>query len=594
MGTGFTTDTPIKVARYGISSVISLVDDVLIEQLRKFHSERTGEPYEEITNKDRDRRARRITLYLNLMNRLVQRQVKELKAQPFSPGSDIVRYFDLLPDSEPRRLFDKMLAEDNQEKKAEMQQLLRTFVVPGSIEVNIMTKLDRENFQGSVKLPPEFTDAKAAFRGFALSELRSSIVFSAGMNQRLFRYINQFEDFYPDNNGRFKKEVILKVSDFRSSEVQGLFLAKRGIWVSEHRIESGLNCGGHAFPTAGNLMGPILEQFKERKTELIDKLFLSFNKALAEDDRDTLDQPPEVKFTVQGGICSYNEDQVLLDYYGMDRTGWGTPWLLVPEVTGMDKIHLALLSEATEDDMYLSDSSPVGVPFWNLHTCASETERLKRIDAGTPGSACPKSYLVSNTEFTERPICVASRAYQQRKLENLDKEAYTEEQLAVVKEAMLAKSCICHDLGGSVKIKNGIEQNVTPVVCCGPNIVDFSRIATLEEMISHIYGKANLLTSSDRPHMFIRELELYVDFLRDEMAKFSLNLSNRKQKYLVKFKENLLEGIEYYQRLHSMIIKDDRKSFLDDLKSLKNALDALDLDSISPSRDLKICQSQSS
>ncbi len=34
MGTGFTIDTPIKVAKYGISSVISLVDDVLIEQMR--------------------------------------------------------------------------------------------------------------------------------------------------------------------------------------------------------------------------------------------------------------------------------------------------------------------------------------------------------------------------------------------------------------------------------------------------------------------------------------------------------------------------------------------------------------------------------
>ena len=33
MGTGFTIDTPLKVARYGISSVISLVDDVLIEQV---------------------------------------------------------------------------------------------------------------------------------------------------------------------------------------------------------------------------------------------------------------------------------------------------------------------------------------------------------------------------------------------------------------------------------------------------------------------------------------------------------------------------------------------------------------------------------
>ena len=35
MGTGFTIDTPLNVAKYGISSVVSLVDDLLIEKMRK-------------------------------------------------------------------------------------------------------------------------------------------------------------------------------------------------------------------------------------------------------------------------------------------------------------------------------------------------------------------------------------------------------------------------------------------------------------------------------------------------------------------------------------------------------------------------------
>ena len=50
MGTGFTIDTPLKVARFGIDSVIQIVDDVLIEQMRKVHSLAAGEPYEEITD----------------------------------------------------------------------------------------------------------------------------------------------------------------------------------------------------------------------------------------------------------------------------------------------------------------------------------------------------------------------------------------------------------------------------------------------------------------------------------------------------------------------------------------------------------------
>ena len=61
MGTGYTIDTPLRVARYGISSVISLVDDTLVEQMRRFHSEAHGEPYEEIRNGDEDPRARRIS-----------------------------------------------------------------------------------------------------------------------------------------------------------------------------------------------------------------------------------------------------------------------------------------------------------------------------------------------------------------------------------------------------------------------------------------------------------------------------------------------------------------------------------------------------
>ena len=99
MGTGFTVDTPLKVARYGISSVISLVDDVLIEQMREHHSTLAGEPFEPITAAHPDPRAARITAYLNLVGRLVARQSAALQASPFEPGSEITRYFELLPES---------------------------------------------------------------------------------------------------------------------------------------------------------------------------------------------------------------------------------------------------------------------------------------------------------------------------------------------------------------------------------------------------------------------------------------------------------------------------------------------------------------
>ncbi len=51
MGIGFTVDTPLKVSQYGIDSVISLVDDILLEKLRKMYLKKYEIPYQEISEK---------------------------------------------------------------------------------------------------------------------------------------------------------------------------------------------------------------------------------------------------------------------------------------------------------------------------------------------------------------------------------------------------------------------------------------------------------------------------------------------------------------------------------------------------------------
>jgi len=571
MGTGFTIDTPLKVARFGIDSVIQIVDDVLIEQMREVHSNRAGEPYQRITDDEEDARARRITAYLNLVQLLVNRQIAVARDLPFEPGTDLTRYFEMLPEGPLRLSYHEMLAA-GKDRRSQLEADLRRQVTPGAIDVNIMTKLDRDTYQGKSKRPPEFSDALSGLRGFAKSNLRSAVVFSAGLNPRLFGYLSEFADFYPDEHGELRKRIILKVSDYRSAFVQGKYLAKRGLWVSEYRVESGLNCGGHTFPTSGQLMGPILDEFRARRPELIESLHAIANEALAAGGRLPLDGPLPVRVTAQGGIGTADEQNLLLDHYELDATGWATPFLLVPEVTNVDASHRAMLREASGDDVELSDASPFGIPFWNLRNSASDLLRRARIATGKPGSPCPKGYLaLHNTEFSEEPICTASRKYMVQKLAHLDEEGYTPEQRAMVEEEVLAKTCLCRDLAGGAELNSGINDGAATAVCTGPNIVNFSKVATLREMVDHIYGRISLLTNPDRPHMFIREIELYLDYAGKEFRRFALEISARKESYFREVKENLRTGIEYYAGLIDRLPSTHSRSFADRLEDLREA-----------------------
>lgn len=263
MGLGFTIDSPARVAHYGISSVISIVDDSLIEKMREFYCKSRNTDFHPISDKFDDFRAKRITAYLNLMDDIVREKFAAMRESVRTNRAELEKYLAMLPNQSAIRQKFHDLKEEYGPGKA--WEWIQEHISPGKIDVNIMTKLDKTNFRGKEKLANEYSDAHAALRGFANSTLESSIVLSAGMNPRLYGYMENFKDFYPDNSGRLKKQITLKVSDYRSALIQGKFLAKKGLWVSEFRIESGLNCGGHAFATDGYLMGPILEEFREKR-----------------------------------------------------------------------------------------------------------------------------------------------------------------------------------------------------------------------------------------------------------------------------------------------------------------------------------------
>lgn len=553
LGLGYSVDTPLKVARYGISSVMSVVDDELIERMRKYHLELNGLPYIPILKKDPDCRAKRITAYLDLVNHLVTQQFERLKKLPFEEGNDICRYFELLPEgSRLKQGYDLMMDFPDGDGKQIFQDILKREMTVGAVDVNIMSKVDKMNYTAKGEPTGEHnTDALMALRGFANSTLRSSVILSAGMNPRLYSYIEAFDDFFPDEYNVIRKKIILKVSDLRSAFIQAKFLAKKGLWVSEFRVESGLNCGGHAFATEGYLMGPILEEFKQKRHEMLEELHAIYQASLLKRGIFSATAPLQ-RVTAQGGIGTALENDFLLKHYDLDATGWGSPFLLVPEVTNVDNETLKQLENAGEDDFYLSGSSPLGILFNNFKGSSSEMQRLKRLEQGRPGSPCTKKYLVTNTEFTEQPICTASREYQNLKIKQLQSLALEEEEYTAQFNKVTEKICLCEGLCSSAYIKLDISkprENKAVAICPGPNLAYFNGTYSMEEMVKHIYGKLDLLGKINRPNMFIKELNLYVDYLQEDLTSHLKDLSDKKRKQLTNFKNQLLEGINYYKDL---------------------------------------------
>ncbi len=544
MGIGFTVDTPVKVAHLGISSVISLLDDMLIEKMREFYCNKFEIPYQEISNKVEDFRAKRITNYLNTIDKIVKDKFAELKNSASELGKEFEKYMDLLPDISPiKQKFDEF-QQDLQKKKENLQWIINNLTV-GDIDVNIMTKLDKFNYLNGEIQAVEFNDAHAALRGFANSNLNSSVVLSAGMNPRLYAYFEKLNDFFPDENGFLKKRIILKVSDYRSAIIQGKFFAKKGLWVSEYRVESGLNCGGHAFPTQGHLMGPILEEFKKNRADLINSTYELYSASLKTQQRPCPEQPPAIKITAQGGVGTHLEHDFLLNYYQLNSIGWGSPFLLVPEVVNVDPNTLQLLSDAKEKDLYLSNTSPLGVPFNTLRSNTKDVEKQEWIKNGKPGSPCPKKYGAINMEG----LCTGSRQYQREKIKELETLNLNESEYKKAYDKITVKSCICVGLGTSVLLVNDLDIKVEGSgvsVCPGPNLAFFDKVVSLKEMVDHIYGRTNLLRDNNRPNMFVNELVLYLNYLKSDMEEADKPLTSKQLDYYSNFKTNMLNGIEYY------------------------------------------------
>lgn len=562
MGTGHSIDTPIRVAHFGIASVVSIVDDILIEKVCNYYSQKYSIDVELVSKKDPYARSKRITNYLNLIDKIVKLKLDEIKQLDLSKQNDKSKYFEMLPDdSLLKKEYNNYITITDKEEKNAKEKQLTELMQAGSIDVNIMSKVDRINYakDGSI-LSDEFSDAKAALQGYAESNLTSSIVFSAGFNRGLLGYLTHFKDFYRDEDGRIKKKIIIKVSDFRSAMIQGKFLAMKGLEVSEFRIESGLNCGGHAFASQGYLLPSILKDFKENRNQL-SKEFIPLIKTYHNKQNKYFDEinfKYEPLVTVQGGIGTSGEARRLIEDFGCDSTGWGSPFLLVPEATCVDDETMNLLMNAKKEDVYLSNASPLGVPFNNLRKTGSELWTKERTAKGKPGSPCPKGFLVSDTQYTDKPICTASNKFQKIKIDEINSSEIPNTEKTGLKDLLSEIVCLCDHLANGALIKLGIapKSKAPQSICPGPNIIWFNQKYSLLEMTDHIYGRGKSLVSEDRPHMFCQEVELYVNYYEKLIQK--MGNSTAEINYLKLFKENLENGIKLVLSIS------DKKAYLNE------------------------------
>ena len=119
-----------------------------------------------------------------------------MKQQSFEEHNDLTKFFELISDQHPiKSTYNQMLSASG-DKRSQLEATCKDYVRPGAIDVNIMTKLDRTNYDKDKNpLPDQYSDAVAALRGFANSKIDAGIVFSAGFNRRLFTHCDKVEDF---------------------------------------------------------------------------------------------------------------------------------------------------------------------------------------------------------------------------------------------------------------------------------------------------------------------------------------------------------------------------------------------------------------
>src|SRR5690606_34252996 len=93
----------------------------------------------------------------------------------------------------------------------------------------------------------------------------------------------------------------------------------------------------------------------------------------------------------------------------------------------------------------------------------------------------------------------------------------------------------------------------------------------------HIYGRGNVISRNDRPNIFVKELYIYLDYLKDKVADITQTESQKQKQYWLTFTNNLKDGISYYEDLFENIGQNFESIKAEVFNKLKNARNILDL-----------------
>ena len=148
------------------------------------------------------------------------------------------------------------------------------------------------------------------------------------------------------------------------------------------------------------------------------------------------------------------------------------------------------------------------------------------------------------------------------KIKELDAKGVSNSVYQKELDHIIVKSCTCVGLGTSALLKYNLDTKVEGEgvsICPGPNMAYYSKVMSLANITDHIYGRANMISRTDRPNLFVKELHIYIEYLNNKLEDAKISMNKKEEKYLNTFTSNMKAGVQYYQNL----FEDVKNSFLD-------------------------------